>query len=241
MTVPAGLGSNNSNFVAGRTFAEILQRIVNADAWGQSTSGLEGAVGPTTFAPARQSDGSTTGWQMLGLFDAQSAGATIPAFVKTRFNNLMTTQLNTNGTWDYQVDGTPASGGSMTRVGVSLQALAFMGVTVTGCAYHCRRRPTSRRTGRPRLLPGTSMQLWQPVHRQQGLRLLDVQHLQRPEGLRRPDVAGHWPSGRPRSDPGGRLVCRLRRQSVDESALARTAQPAVRGIRTSIPQWVVVL
>jgi hypothetical protein len=41
----------------------------------------------------------------------------------------LTTQLNTNGTWDYQVDGNASSGGSMTRVGVSLQALAFAGVT----------------------------------------------------------------------------------------------------------------
>jgi len=129
MTVPAGIGSNNANFVAGRTFAEILQRIVNADAWGQSTAGTGRGGWTYGLRGISASDGSTTGWAMLGLIDAQSAGAVIPAFVKTRFNNLLTTQLNTNGTWDYQVDGNPASGGSMTRVGVSLQAMAFLGVT----------------------------------------------------------------------------------------------------------------
>jgi hypothetical protein len=66
---------------------------------------------------------------MLGLLDAQSAGAVIPPFVKTRFNNLLTTQMNTNGTWDYQADGAQGSGGSMSRVGVSMQGMAFMGIT----------------------------------------------------------------------------------------------------------------
>lgn len=129
MTVPAGLGSNNANFVAGKTFKEVLQRIVNADAWGQSTAGAGRGGWYYNLRAGSASDGSTTGWQMLGLIDAQAAGAVIPAFVKTRFNNLLTTQLNTNGTWDYQVDNNASSGGSMTRVGVSLQALAFAGVT----------------------------------------------------------------------------------------------------------------
>jgi hypothetical protein len=128
-TVGAGIGSNNANFVVGRSYAEILQRIVDADAWGQSSSGLGNGGWYYNLRAGSSSDGSTTGWQMLGLIDSQAAGATIPAFVKTRFNNLLTTQLNTNGTWDYQVDGAPGSGGSMTRVGVSLQSLAFMGVT----------------------------------------------------------------------------------------------------------------
>jgi hypothetical protein len=127
--VGPGIGSNNANFVVGRSYAEILQRIVDADAWGQSTSGNGQGGWYYNLRAGSLSDGSTTGWQMLGLIDSQAAGAIIPAFVKTRFNNLLTTQLNTNGTWDYQVDGNPASGGSMTRVGVSLQALAFMGVT----------------------------------------------------------------------------------------------------------------
>jgi hypothetical protein len=126
--VGPGIGSSNANFVVGKTYAEILQRIVNADAWGQSTSGTGAGGWYYGLRAGNQSDGSTTGWQMLGLLDAQSAGAVIPAFVKTRFNNLLTTQLNTNGTWDYQADGSAASGGSMTRVGVSLQGLAFMSV-----------------------------------------------------------------------------------------------------------------
>ena len=128
MTVPAGIGSNNSNFVAGKTFSEILQRLVNADAWGQSSSGLGTGGWYYNLRAFSNSDGSTTGWQMLGLLDSQSAGATIPAFVKTRFTTLMGNQENTNGTWDYQVDGNPASGGSMTRVGITLQALAFLGL-----------------------------------------------------------------------------------------------------------------
>jgi len=128
-TVGAGIGSNNANFVAGRTYAEILQRIVNADAWGQSSTGLGTGGWYYGLRAGSSSDGSTTGWQMLGLFDSQAAGAILPAFVKTRFNALIPNQLNTNGTWDYQVNGNPASAGDMTKVGVSLQGLAFVGVT----------------------------------------------------------------------------------------------------------------
>ena len=128
--VGPGIGSNNANFVAGRSYAEILQRIVQADAWGQSNNAGNGFGGwYYSLRCGNCSDGSTTGWQMLGLFDSQAAGAVIPAFVKTRFNNLLTTQMNTNGTWDYQANGFAGSAGDMTKVGISLQAMAFLGVT----------------------------------------------------------------------------------------------------------------
>ncbi len=125
--VDAGLGSQNSNFVAGRTYAEILQRVVNAVAWGQSDSGLGKGGWYYNLQAGSSSDGSTMGWALLGLIDSQSAGATIPAFVKTNFQNVLNNQLNNDGTIDYQVDGQPTSVGSMTKVGISLQGLAFLG------------------------------------------------------------------------------------------------------------------
>ena len=134
----AGIGSNNANFVVGRSYAEILQRIVDADAWGQSSSGLGNGGWDDNLRAGSSSDGSTTGWQMLGLIDSQAAGATIPAFVKTRSTTFSTTQLNTNGTWDYQVDGAPGSGGSMTRVDFAAVARVH-GRHRTRCAYHGRR------------------------------------------------------------------------------------------------------
>ena len=129
--VGPSLGSANGGFVVGRTYAEILQRVVDADAWGQSNNTLCAGFGGWTYALRNGcgSDGSTTGWQMLGLLDSQAAGAVLPALLKTRFDNLLTTQLNTNGTWDYSADGNPAVGGSPSRAGSALQAMAFAGVT----------------------------------------------------------------------------------------------------------------
>ena len=105
-TVAAGLGSANSNFVAGKPYSEILQRLVNSVAWGQGD-------GPTLFGwyynlqAGNASDGSTMGWAMLGLENAQAAGAVIPPEVKTRLATTLTNQLNNNGSLDYQGDSTP--------------------------------------------------------------------------------------------------------------------------------------
>jgi len=126
--VDAGLGAQNAGFVAGRTYAEILQRITNAIAWGQSDA-LNGKGGWSySLQAGSSSDGSTMGWGLLGFIDSQAAGATIPAFSKPDFAGVLSRQLNNDGTIDYQVDNNPAGTGSMTKVGIALQGLAFTGV-----------------------------------------------------------------------------------------------------------------
>jgi hypothetical protein len=129
-TVDAGLGAQNGNFVVGKTYTEILQRVVNAIAWGQSDSGLGKGGWYYNLQAGSSSDGSTMGWSLLGLIDSQAAGATIPPFAKTNFSLVLANQLNNDGTIDYQVDGNPNSTftGSMTKVGIALQGLAFSGV-----------------------------------------------------------------------------------------------------------------
>src|SRR4051812_22483285 len=127
--VDAGLGSQNANFVAGKTYSEILQRVVNAVAWGQSDSGNGKGGWYYSLQAGNVSDGSTMGWGLLGMIDSQAAGATIPAFTKPDFAGVLSRQLNNDGTIDYQVDNNPASVGSMTKVGISLQGLAFTGVS----------------------------------------------------------------------------------------------------------------
>ncbi len=127
-TVAAGLGSANSNFVAGKTYAEVLQRIVNSVSWGQ-TDGASGGGWYYNLQPGFDaSDGSTMGWAMLGLENAGAAGATVPAEVKTRLATVLTNQLNTNGSLDYQVDSAPTTTSSNTaKTGIGLQALGVTG------------------------------------------------------------------------------------------------------------------
>jgi hypothetical protein len=130
-TVAAGIGSANTNFVAGKTYAEVLQRFVNTIAWGQS----DGPVGfgwIYNLQTANASDGSTMGWALLGIENAEAAGATIPAFVKPRLATTLTKQLNTNGSLDYQVDDNPATTSSNpAKTGIGLQGLAVTGLGTT--------------------------------------------------------------------------------------------------------------
>ena len=56
---------------------------MNSVSWGQG-DGATRFGGTTACSAGDVSDGSTMGWAMLGLENAQAAGATIPAEVKTR-------------------------------------------------------------------------------------------------------------------------------------------------------------
>ena len=130
-TVAGGLGSANGNFVAGKAYSEILQRLVNSVAWGQGD-------GPTLFGwyynlqAGDRSDGSTLGWALLGIENSEAAGATIPAFVKTRLATTLTQQLNNDGTLDYQADGDPtfSSSTNVAKTGIGLQGLAVTGAAI---------------------------------------------------------------------------------------------------------------
>jgi len=118
----------------GKTYGEILQRLVNALAWGQNDVGGTGRGGwDYEFNNTFRADGSTIGWDVLALLDAAAAGALVPAWVNTEFQVLLNTGgiLNNNGSFDYVADGN-ANGNhnpGPQKVGIGLQALFLIGET----------------------------------------------------------------------------------------------------------------
>ena len=123
--VGPGIGAANGNFVAGRTYADIIQRQANTIAWGMGDSGnTRGGFG--YVHNNNQGDGSTAGWGVLALLDAEAAGATIPAWVRNDVTNYANTGgLSTDGSLKYQVYyGNNAS--NFPKVGIALQVDAFI-------------------------------------------------------------------------------------------------------------------
>jgi hypothetical protein len=132
-TVAEIAGTNSAGYVVGKSYGEILQRVVNSLAWGQQDQGQ--------YAPGRggwyyglnygsASDGSTVGWVLLGLLDAEAAGATLPEFVRAEWSapgNALASGINNDGSFDYQSDANPASPNSVNvaKAGVGLQGMYF--------------------------------------------------------------------------------------------------------------------
>jgi hypothetical protein len=157
--VEAGLGSQNANFVAGKTYAEILQRMVNAVAWGQNDGNGGGGSDLVAAAAALScdeggfqytlnvgSDGSAIGWAVLSLFDGQAAGATVPPWVAVELANVIAQTSCTMNAGEVALSYTScympgesccSSPGNcdgslnVAKTGVLLQALNYMGVPVT--------------------------------------------------------------------------------------------------------------
>jgi len=128
-TVTDVTGSQNGNFVGGKTYGEILQRVIDSLAWGQDDSGTGRGGWDYGFNTGR-SDGSTIGWNMVALLDAAAAGATIPAFVQPEFKNFaFINALNNDGSYDYTADGNANSDvyPNVARAGVGLQAMFYTG------------------------------------------------------------------------------------------------------------------
>lgn len=118
----------------GMTYGEILQRIVNALAWGQGDAGGFGRGGwDYNFNSTFRADGSTIGWDVLALLDAAAAGATVPAWVISEFAVLLNSGgiLNTNGSFDYTADGNAAANSNPgpQKAGIGLQGLFLIGET----------------------------------------------------------------------------------------------------------------
>lgn len=118
----------------GKTYGEILQRLVNALAWGQNDAGGNGRGGwDYDFNNTFRGDGSTIGWDVLALLDASAAGVLVPDWVKTEFAVLLNTGgiLNTNGSFDYQADGNASadSNPGPQKAGIGLQGLFLIGET----------------------------------------------------------------------------------------------------------------
>jgi hypothetical protein len=139
-TIAAGLGSGNGNYVAGKTFGNILQRLMNTIAWGQNDPGCIGQGGwiyGFSNGFCQQSDGSTVGWDVLALLDANAAGITEPAFVKSEFAIALAQGGNTAGSLDYRADnnpGTDGTGHNVARAGTYLSGLFYEGVIGAGDA-----------------------------------------------------------------------------------------------------------
>jgi len=138
---PSGSGIN----VVGMTYGEVLQRMVNASAWGQNDKQTAANVVSTPQNdPGRggwiyqfngsQSDGSTDGWELFAMLDAAGGGATVPAFVSREFGNFaLPGGLNNNGSFDYRADGNRATLGStnVAKTGVGIQGMFFVGRPTT--------------------------------------------------------------------------------------------------------------
>ena len=128
-------GTNSGGYVVGKTYAEILQRVTNTIAWGQQEAAAGSGRGGWYYALNYQanSDGSTVGWVMLGLLDAEAGGATLPAFVRTEWTaNALVNAINTDGSFDYQSDASAASDSAVNvaKAGVGLQGMFFGGFPV---------------------------------------------------------------------------------------------------------------
>lgn len=125
--------------VNGKSYAEILQRVTDAVAWGQidglNCSGRGGWHYQLANNACDSSDGSTAGWNILAMLDAQSAGATIPAFVKTEFATYAFPNgfnvggvAGNDGTFDYNADVNAASGQrNLGKTGIGMQGLFWTG------------------------------------------------------------------------------------------------------------------
>ncbi len=117
--------------VNGKSFGEILQRLVNATTWGQNDSGT-GRGGWYYYFNSTSSDGSTDGWDMLALLDAAGAGATVPVWVKNEWAaaaQALANGLNNDGSFDYQADANRASDNSanVAKAGVGIQGMFYAG------------------------------------------------------------------------------------------------------------------
>ncbi|NOT43082.1 MAG: hypothetical protein HOP14_00590 [Acidobacteria bacterium] len=130
-------GTSNAGYVVNKSYGEILQRMVNAVAWGQGDFAGNGKGGWNySLNSGSPGDGSSEGWIMLALLDAAAAGAQIPAFVKTEWAGVggaLATGLNNDGSFDYWSDGSRASAGSVNvaKTGVGLQGMYFAGRLLT--------------------------------------------------------------------------------------------------------------
>lgn len=131
-------GTNSAGYVVGKTYREVLQRMVNTVAWGQGDLVSNGQGGWCYVMNQNCGDGSSEGWILLALLDAEAAGATIPAFVRTEWgynsgsiltSGALVRGLNNDGSFDYQTDNSRASNNSVNvaKTGVGLQGAYFAG------------------------------------------------------------------------------------------------------------------
>jgi hypothetical protein len=117
-----------AGYTSGKTYGEVLQRLVNALVWGQVNAGVGQGGWYYTFNSS-VFDGSTAGWAVLAFLDAQAAGATVPAFAKTEFKKGFDNALNSDGSFDYQAVANGKYNDGPHKVGIGLQGLFLIGET----------------------------------------------------------------------------------------------------------------
>ncbi len=117
----------------GKTYGELLQRMSNALVWGAINAPSTGRGGWFYNFNATNNDGSTAGWVLLALLDAEAAGMVVPAFAKSEHAFAADASINNDGSYDYQSNGSPASNNSVgiEKGGVGLQSLFFAGLNQT--------------------------------------------------------------------------------------------------------------
>jgi len=127
--------------VSGKSYGEVLQRLVNGIAWGQIDGDANcNGRGGWTYAfkddACDSSDGSAVGWNLLALMDSKATGITVPAFVEPEFSNFAlpnglnsSSDLRVDGTFDYSSDADPsaASGPNVAKTAIGMQGLFFSG------------------------------------------------------------------------------------------------------------------
>jgi hypothetical protein len=125
---------------AGRTYGEITQRLLNAMAFGQNEVSIFGGAGRGGwnygFNQDRM-DGSTAGWNVLAILDAQAAGIPLPSFLIPEFSFGLDNAFNDDGSFDYNTDGNPTPNPTttqnnpthrnMAKAGIGAQAHFLMG------------------------------------------------------------------------------------------------------------------
>jgi hypothetical protein len=117
------------HFTAGRSYGEVLQRLTNALAWGQSDANCGADRGGWGYSlQSCRADGSVAGWSGLAILAAEAAGTTLPTFLKSEFSIAIGNALNSDGTYDYVADANPGplAFANMSRTGTSLQGLYFV-------------------------------------------------------------------------------------------------------------------
>ncbi len=156
--VTEGLAGNGTN---GRTIGDILKRLVNGLGVGQADGPGVGRGGWQYGFNANTSDGSTIGWNMLALLDAEASGVDVPNYIAAEFVGFAYEHhKNTDGSFDYTANNDPATnggvGGNLARAAVGLQAAFLAGdfraipmsrprpTTSTRAGTACRRRGLHR-------------------------------------------------------------------------------------------------
>jgi hypothetical protein len=119
--------------VYGRTYADIVQDMVDFFAWGQCDSG-SGRGGWRYYANSGDSDMSTTQWPPLGMLAAeQNMGSIVPQFVRDELiyflNYTQNTALNNdNGAFGYAF---PTTYPNITKTAAGIICHEFLGTPLT--------------------------------------------------------------------------------------------------------------